>query len=119
MSVLPCPRWMGVKGPSLSYQSCKPVENSIIVLVVDVGGSHVMILATGHDEPRKCSSGPEMTVEPMISGAKELAEGWTYEVVSIGYPGSARGDRAVSESPNLARDGSGLTFNPPSAARSN
>ena len=80
------------------------------VLVVDVGGSHVKILATGQDEPRKFSSGPKMTAEQMISGVKELAEDWTYEVVSIGYPGSARGDRAVSEPPNLAPGWVGLDF---------
>ncbi len=80
------------------------------VLVVDVGGLHVKILATGQDEPRKFSSGPEMTAEQMVSGVKELAEDWTYEVVSIGYPGSAHGDRAVSEPPNLAPRWVGFDF---------
>ncbi len=80
------------------------------VLVVDVGGSHVKILATGRDEPRKLSSGPEMTAEKMVSGVKEMAEDWTYEVVSIGYPGAAVHGRAVSEPPNLAPGWVGFDF---------
>lgn len=42
------------------------------VLVVDVGGSHVKILATGQDEPRKFSSGSKMAAEEMVSGVDEL-----------------------------------------------
>ena len=80
------------------------------VLVVDVGGSHVKILATGRDEPRKLSAGPEMTAEKMVSGVKEMAEDWTYEVVSIGYPGAAVHGRAVSEPPNLAPGWVGFDF---------
>lgn len=80
------------------------------VLVVDIGGSHVKFLATGQDEHRKFSSGPEMTAERTVSGVKELAEDWTYEVVSIGYPGPAFRDRAVSEPPNLAPGWVGFDF---------
>lgn len=80
------------------------------VLVVDVGGSNVKILATGQDEPRKFSSGPKMTAEEMVSGVKELAAGWEYDVVSIGYPGSALRDRVVSEPHNLAKGWVGFDF---------
>ena len=31
------------------------------VLVIDVGGTHVKILVTGHDTPRKFPSGATMT----------------------------------------------------------
>jgi predicted NBD/HSP70 family sugar kinase len=80
------------------------------VLVVDVGGSNIKILATGKNEPRKFSSGPKMTAERMVSGVKELAGDWKYEVVSIGYPGPALRDRAVSEPPNLAPGWVGFDF---------
>jgi len=43
------------------------------VLVVDIGGSHVKILATGQDTPRKFVSGPTLTAERMVSGVKKLA----------------------------------------------
>lgn len=80
------------------------------VLVVDVGGSNVKILATGQDEARKFSSGPTMTAARMVSGVKKLAQDWKYEVVSIGYPGPALCDRAVSEPPNLAPGWVGFDF---------
>ena len=57
------------------------------VLVVDVGGTNVKILATGQDEPRRFPSGPKLTPEQMVSGVKELAGEWQYDAVSIGYPG--------------------------------
>ena len=43
------------------------------VLVVDVGGTHVKLLATGQSEPRKFVSGPTLTAEQMVTGVKELA----------------------------------------------
>ena len=56
------------------------------VLVVDVGGSKVKILATGQDESRKFSSAPKMTARRMVSSVKASASDWKYEAVSIGYP---------------------------------
>ena len=43
------------------------------VLVVDVGGTHVKLLATGESDPRRFDSGPTMTAEQMVAGVKELA----------------------------------------------
>ena len=80
------------------------------VMVVDVGGSNVKILATGQDEPRKFSSGPKMTAKKMVSGVHELAGDWKYDVVSIGYPGLALQDCVVSEPHNLAPGWVGFDF---------
>ncbi len=71
------------------------------VLVVDVGGSHVKILATGQETPRRFDSGPTMTAEQMVAGVKEAAEGWKFKAVSIGYPGPVLRGRPVSEPHNL------------------
>lgn len=79
-------------------------------MLVVVGGSNVKILATGQDEPRKFSSGPKMTAELMVTGVKELAGDWKYEVVSIGYPGLALRDCVVSEPHNLAPGWVGFNF---------
>ena len=73
------------------------------VLVVDVGGSHVKILATGRREPRKFVSGPTMTPRQMVAGVEKLARGWKYDVVSIGYPGPVLHGRPVAEPHNLGR----------------
>src|SRR5262245_15267317 len=80
------------------------------ILVVDVGGTSVKILATGHEEPRKLLSGSTLTAEQMVSGVKELAGDWQYDVVSIGYPGFVMRGRAIAEPHNLARGWVGFNF---------
>ncbi len=74
----------------------------MIVLVVDVGGTHVKLLATGQTEPRELVSGPTLTAQQMVAGVKGLAADWTYDVVSIGYPGPVLHCRPVAEPHNLA-----------------
>jgi polyphosphate glucokinase len=72
------------------------------ILTIDIGGEHVKILATGQTEARKFASGPTMTPEQMAAGVKELAQGWQFEAVSIGYPGPVAHDHPVAEPHNLA-----------------
>jgi polyphosphate glucokinase len=72
------------------------------VLVVDVGGTHVKILAKGQKESRKFDSGPELTAELMVAGVKKLAGDWKYDHVSIGYPGPVLHGQPVAEPHNLA-----------------
>jgi polyphosphate glucokinase len=80
------------------------------VLVIDVGGTHVKILATGQDEKREFASGPELTAQQMVSGVKQLADGWTYDVVSVGYPGPVLHDRVVADPKNLGPGWMGFDF---------
>src|SRR5215468_2308741 len=80
------------------------------VLVVDVGGTSVKILATGQGERRSFPSGPELTPGLMVSGVKKLAADWTYDVISIGYPGPVLRDRPVAEPYNLGRGWVGFDF---------
>ena len=71
------------------------------VLVIDVGGTHVKILASGQDERREFPSGPALTAKQMVRGVRELAGDWKYDVVSIGYPGPVLHGRPVAEPHNL------------------
>ena len=87
-----------------------PGEFAMKILVVDIGGSHVKILATGEKTRREFTSGPTMTVEQMVSGARKAAEGWNYEAVSIGYPGVVLHGRPVAEPHNLAPGWVGFDF---------
>ena len=80
------------------------------VLVVDVGGTNVKILATGQEAPRKFPSGAELTPERMVAGVKEAAEGWDYDRVAIGYPGPVKHGRPVAEPFNLAPGWMGFDF---------
>lgn len=80
------------------------------VLVVDVGGTNVKILATGQKEPRRFPSGPTLTPRRMVAGVRKLAGDWKYDAVSIGYPGRVVGDRAITEPRNLAHGWVGFDF---------
>ena len=80
------------------------------VLVIDVGGTHVKILATGQTEPRKFVSGPKLTPKKMVAGVKKLAADWKYDAVSIGYPGMVVRNRPLAEPHNLGRGWVGFNF---------
>jgi polyphosphate glucokinase len=73
------------------------------VLVVDVGGTSVKIIATGQSEHRAFPSGPTLTARRMVAEVKKVAADWTYEVVSIGYPGPVLHGCPIAEPPNLGR----------------
>lgn len=80
------------------------------VLVIDIGGSNVKILASGQTERRRMPSGPALTPSVMVEGVKALAQGWDYDVLAIGYPGVVRHDQAVTEPHNLAGGWVGFDF---------
>jgi polyphosphate glucokinase len=80
------------------------------VLVVDVGGTSVKILATGHEKSRSFPSGPALTAEQMVARVRQLAGDWQYEVVSIGYPGFVMRGRPIAEPHNLAPGWVGFDF---------
>lgn len=71
------------------------------VLVVDIGGTNVKILATGQKVPRKFPSGPKLTPKKMVADVKALAGDWKYDVVAVGYPGPVRDGRIMVEPKNL------------------
>jgi polyphosphate glucokinase len=73
------------------------------ILTVDVGGTHVKILATGRRVHRKMPSGPKLSPREMVEGVRQLARGWAWDRVSIGYPGVVRRNRPVTEPVNLGR----------------
>jgi len=80
------------------------------ILVVDVGGTHVKILATGQREHRQADSGPTMTARRMVSVVKRLSAGWSYDHVAIGYPGPVVHGHPVAEPHNLGGGWVGFDF---------
>src|SRR5262249_46404368 len=80
------------------------------VLVIDVGGTSVKILATEQTEHRAFPSGPKLTPSQMVAGAKKLARDWTYDAVSIGYPGPVVHGCPIAEPYNLGRGWVGFDF---------
>jgi polyphosphate glucokinase len=80
------------------------------VLVIDVGGTHIKILATGRKQHREVQSGPTMTAAQMVAAVKQLAAGWKYDRVSIGYPGPVVHDHPLHEPMNMGAGWVGFDF---------
>ena len=80
------------------------------VLVVDVGGTHVKILATGQTERREFESSSRLTAAKMVEKVKKLAADWQYDAVSIGYPGPLLHQRIAAEPHNLGTGWVGFDF---------
>jgi polyphosphate glucokinase len=57
------------------------------ILAIDVGGQHVKVLTSTQTEPRRMDSGPGLTAAAMVEGVNGLTSDWTYDVISLGYPG--------------------------------
>jgi predicted NBD/HSP70 family sugar kinase len=80
------------------------------VLVIDIGGTHIKVLATGRKEPVKIPSGKKMTPKDMVRDVRKAVAGWKYDVVSIGYPGAVLHGKPVSEPRNLGSGWVGFNF---------
>ncbi|MEO8484274.1 MAG: ROK family protein [Acidobacteriota bacterium] len=80
------------------------------ILVIDVGGSHVKVLATGRTKRIKIRSGPAMTPGAMVAAVREATAAWKYSVVSIGYPGPVLHGKPLTEPRHLGHGWVGFDF---------
>jgi polyphosphate glucokinase len=80
------------------------------VLAIDVGGSHVKTRVHGRREMRQFDSGPDLTPKKMVERIHELTGDWTFDAVSIGYPGVVLHGKVVVEPHNLGPGWVGFNF---------
>jgi polyphosphate glucokinase len=80
------------------------------ILVIDVGGTNVKVLASGQKEPIKIPSGPKMTARKMVKEVRKATSDWTYEAVSMGYPGPVVHGHPLCEPHNLGGGWVGFDF---------
>lgn len=73
------------------------------ILSIDVGGTNVKILLSGEKDPRKMPSGPDFTPSQLVADVKKLAEGWSYDVISIGFPAPVHNNAPVAEPFNIGK----------------
>jgi polyphosphate glucokinase len=73
------------------------------VLVIDVGGTHVKVLATGQKIHREVISGKHMTPKRMVADVRKMVADWDYDAISIGYPGPVLHDQPVLDPWNLGK----------------
>jgi predicted NBD/HSP70 family sugar kinase len=86
-----------------------PVDEPL-VLVVDVGGSHVKLLASNETKRRRFDSGPTLGPAEMAAGVLAAAEGWRWEVVTVGIPAPVKGGEVVTEPANLGTGWVGFDY---------
>ncbi len=80
------------------------------ILVIDVGGTHVKVLATGRKQRVEFRSGPKMTPVKMVAAVRAVTAGWKYDAVSIGYPGAVVHGRPIVEPRHLGSGWVGFDF---------
>jgi len=80
------------------------------ILVIDIGGTHVKVIATGHKKPVLIPSGPDLTPKKMVAAVRQATTGWDYSAMSIGYPGPVVHGRPVNDPHNLGRGWVGFDF---------
>jgi polyphosphate glucokinase len=80
------------------------------ILAIDVGGTHVKVRVSDQPEWRKAVSGPTMTAPQMVEVVNSLVGDWTYDVVSLGYPGPVANNAPVREPVNLGTGWVGFDY---------
>jgi len=80
------------------------------ILAIDVGGTNVKVLATGHRTPFKIPAGPDMTARKMVAAVRKATSDWKYSKVSIGYPGPVVHGKPVGDPHNLGPGWVGFDF---------
>ena len=87
-----------------------PAAKSRGILVIDVGGTNIKMLASGQKEPRKFPSGPAMTPGKMVRGVRNAVRDWKFDRISLGYPGPVINGHPLREPHNLGSGWMGFDF---------
>jgi polyphosphate glucokinase len=80
------------------------------ILAIDVGGSHVKVMTNKDRVKREFVSGPDLSAKTMVKEVRKLTEDWSYDVISVGYPGVVVRNRPHVEPHNLGRGWAGFDF---------
>jgi len=80
------------------------------VLAIDIGGHHVKLMTSAERERRRFDSGPGLDPGRMVRKVRECATGWSFDAISIGYPGIVVHGRIVAEPKNLGAGWVGFDF---------
>ena len=80
------------------------------ILVVDVGGTHIKVRATGQKRRMELPSGSKLTAKAMVAAVRKGIVAWQYDAVTIGYPGAVLHGHIVGEPHNLGRGWVGFDF---------
>ncbi len=82
----------------------------LVVLAIDIGGSHVKIRSSAGGGKKKANSGKSMGGGDMVAAVKEMAKGMKYDVVAMGYPGTVVHDKPLHDPANLGEGWVGFDY---------
>jgi polyphosphate glucokinase len=88
----------------------KKRTSGLKILAIDVGGSHVKVMTEAERIKREFASGPKMSSREMVKKVKALTKDWSFDVISVGYPGPILHNRPLTEPHNLGRGWAGFNF---------
>ena len=71
------------------------------ILVVDIGGTNVKLLASNQEKRRKFASGPKLTPEALVDGVLRTASDWKFDRVTVGVPAMVRDGKVALDPKNL------------------
>jgi polyphosphate glucokinase len=80
------------------------------ILAVDVGGSHVKVMTNTGLTKREFPSGPHLSAKRMVKEVAALTKDWSYNFISVGYPGPVVHGRPLAEPHNLGHGWIGFNF---------
>ncbi len=73
------------------------------ILAIDIGGTNVKVKCSESDEARRFPSGKELSAKQMVDGVVELTKDWSYEVLTVGFPGPIVKGKIAKEPANLGQ----------------
>jgi polyphosphate glucokinase len=79
------------------------------VLVIDIGGSHVKFSVKKEDS-RRFVSGDRLSPAMLVQQVRHHTHDWTYDVISLGFPGVVGPDGPKAEPGNLGDGWIGFDF---------
>jgi polyphosphate glucokinase len=88
----------------------KQKKRHLDILAIDTGGTRVKIRVNYRDEIRQAPTGPAMMPRDLVERVRALATDWSYDAVSLGYPGEVRSGRPSREPHNLGTGWIGFDF---------
>src|SRR5579871_5519284 len=88
----------------------KKRSSSPTILTIDVGGSHIKVMTNKAQTKREFASGSDLSAKSMVKQVKDLVKDWSYDVISIGYPGPVVHNRPLLEPHNLGSGWTGFDF---------
>ncbi|NLR98200.1 ROK family protein [Rhizobium sp. P38BS-XIX] len=87
--------------PKTLDQTKLAVPKDLVVMAIDLGGSHVKARLSSGSERRAVVSGPSMSAKKMVEAVKEMTADWQYDVIGMGYPGPVKDNKPAIEPHNL------------------